>query len=259
MECDRRGINLPVECDRRASSKGTSHARSRHRRRGSDPDRACLQGLAGLTAAGRDPRVRRRSGPRAQPRGRSGRCRGGHRRLRSAAGAAGQQHRPHRGAAERQARRADERLDHLALLLLRPRRDPHSGQPRRRRSGRRLHRRRRRVRLELQRHPGGRPSRGPARGPAGKQRPARRLHRDGPDGRERRGALRRHPRAAGRVRPALPGARGRRAAKRASSIARSSRSRCQRHRGHQGRRPAAVVDAREARDARARVQAGRHA
>ena len=48
----------------------------------------------------------------------------------------------------------------------------------------------------------------------GNERPARRAHRDGPDRRERRRALRRLARAAGRVRPALPGARGGRPAER---------------------------------------------
>ena len=54
----------------------------------------------------------------------------------AAAGSAGEQHRTHRGAAERQARPPDQRLDHLTLLLLRPRRDPHRGQQHRRRPGR---------------------------------------------------------------------------------------------------------------------------
>ena len=82
--------------------------------------------------------------------------------------------------------------------------------------------------------------------PEGPQRPARRVHRDGPDRRERRRALRRHARAAGRVRPALPGARGGRAAERVLRSRDRARTR-QRHRGDQGRRPARLVDAREAR------------
>ena len=191
VECDRRGINLPVECDRRASSKGSRHARSRHRRRDSDPDRACPQGLAGPTAAGRDPGVRHRPGPGAQPGRRPRERRGGDRRLRPAAGPAGEQHRAHRGAAERQAGPGDRGLDHLALLLLRPRRDPRRGEQRRGRAGPHLCRRGRRVRLELQRRAGGSPPRGPARAAAGKRRPSGRVHRDGPDRRERRGALRR--------------------------------------------------------------------
>ena len=102
------------------------------------------------------------------------------------------------------------------------------------------------VRLALQRLAGGRAPRGPARRSEGTQRPARRVHRDGPDRGERRGALRRHARAAGRVRPALPGARGGRTAERVLRSRDRARQR-ERHRGDQGRRPAALVDAREAR------------
>ena len=49
---------------------------------------------------------------------------------------------PHRGAPEREARPGDQRVDRVALLRLRPRRDQDRGEQRRRRSGRRLHRRR---------------------------------------------------------------------------------------------------------------------
>ena len=73
---------------------------------------------------------------------------------------------------------------------------------------------------------GGRRRRGPEREAPGQGRPARRLHRDGPDGRERRRQVRRHARGQGRVRPALAGARGRSRRRTASSTARSSRSRC---------------------------------
>ena len=43
VECDRRGLNLPVVCDRRAHSpKGPIHARSRDRRRDPHSDRPRL-------------------------------------------------------------------------------------------------------------------------------------------------------------------------------------------------------------------------
>ena len=106
-------------------------------------------------------------------------------------------------------------LDRLALLRVGPRRDPHRRQQHRRRTGRHLHRRGRRVRLALQRAAGGdAPARTSTSDLKGSERPARRVHRDGPDRRERRGALRRLARAAGRVRPALAGARGGRAGER---------------------------------------------
>ena len=57
--------------------------------------------------------------------------------------------------------------------------------------GRLLHRRRRRVRLALQRAAGGGAPGGPERAPPGQQRRPGRVHRDGPDGGERRRALRR--------------------------------------------------------------------
>ena len=102
------------------------------------------------------------------------------------------------------------------------------------RTGRHLRCRGRGVRVALQRLAGGRAPRGPARGPAGQerqeQRKARRVHRDGSHRGERRGALRRHARTAGRVRPALPGARGGRPAERVLRSRDRARPR-QRHRG----------------------------
>ena len=59
----------------------------------------------------------------------------------------------------------------------------------------------------------------PARG----RPPARRLHRDGPDGRERRRPARRQPRGAGRVRRPQPAAARSRRSRTASSSARSRR------------------------------------
>ena len=240
------------------SERTIFNARSRHRRRRPDARRPSLQGLARLAAPRRDPRVRGRPAARAQPRCRPDHGRGAHRRLRPAAGPAGQQHRPHRGAAERQARADHQRRDRLALLRVRPRRHPQRRQRGRRGPGRRLHRRRRRVRLALQRRAGGRPPRGSEREPPGQQRPAQRLHRDGPDRRERRRQVRRLARGPGPLRPALAGARGRGPGGRRVRPRDRARHARRRHGRLQGRRAARLVDLREAGDAGARVQAGRH-
>ena len=93
-----------------------------------------------------------------------------------------------------------------------------------RRRGRHLHRRGRRVGQPLQRAPGGGRRRGPEREPPGQERPARRLHRDGPDRGERRRQVGGEPRRHGQVRAALAGAGRRSRRSRASSTARSSRS-----------------------------------
>ena len=201
------GINLPVECDRRASSPrgATPCPKSSWTRFG--PRSTSVQGSLAL-AAGRDPRTSsirswsaiRASTPQAWRRSS---------RMRGPAGAAGEQHRARRGAPERQARDADRRLDDLALLRVRARRDPRRREPRGRRSGRYLHRGRGRVHC---RATTGR-RRAPIRrtgtsGSRAASRPAGRVHRDGPDGGERRPALRRVARGAGRVRPAIAGAGG---------------------------------------------------
>ena len=87
----------------------------------------------------------------------------------------------------------DERDHRLALLRVRPRRDPRRGEQRRRRPGGRLHRLRRRVRQPLQRRAGGCSPGGSERAAPGQgARPARRIHRDGPDGGERRRQVGRH-------------------------------------------------------------------
>ena len=73
----------------------------------------------------------------------------------------------------------------LALLRLEPRVDPRGRERGHGRPGRRLHRRRRRVGLALQRAHRGRRRRGPERAPPGQERRPGRLHRDGPHRRER--------------------------------------------------------------------------
>ena len=95
---------------------------------------------------------------------------------------------------------------------------------------------------------GGRAPGGPERGAAGQgARPARRVHRDGADGGERRREVGRHPSGAGRVRPALAGARGRGAGRRLLRPRDRPRDAAGRHRRGQGRRPARRLDGRAAR------------
>ena len=124
--------------------------------------------------------------PRAQRRRRPRLGRGGHHRLRPAAGQAGLQHRPHHRAAVREAPDRGQRLDGLALLRLGARRDPHRRQLCHRRSGRRLHRRRRGVRspsTTSARRPPASPTR--TRSCRAASRRAERLHPDGRHGRQR--------------------------------------------------------------------------
>ena len=129
--------------------------------------------------------------------------------------------------------------------------DPH-GVPRDpRRRGRRVRRGRRRVDHAGRRLPEG--QRGAAPEALRRRRADReRLHPDGPDGRERRRALGRLARGHGPLRAALAGARGRGAG---VGLLRARDHAVGRRR--EGRRAAAELDAREARGARAGVQAGR--
>ncbi len=229
----------PVECDRRGQTSSWSATAERHQPKG-----LSLMPEAVIVDAVRTPVGRAFKGSLAtlrpdetlafiidqllerNPGVDPAQRRGGRRGLRPAAGPAGQQHRPARRPPERQARPGDQRLDDQPVLRLGPRRDPHRGQRRRRRAGRRVHRRRRRVRVALQRGAGSRPPGGPEREAAGQgARPAERLHRDGPDGRERRAEATASPASsrtsspsARRTAPSRPRSPG-------SSIARSSRSR----------------------------------
>ena len=168
------------------------------------------------------------------------------------AGRAGLQHRPQRRAAGRD-RSSRPRHVRQPLLRLLAADDPH-GLPRDRgRRGRPVHRRRRRGRLALR---GGQLPVPPAarrlRGRA-----LQRLHPDGHHRRERRRALQRLARVAGRVGRHLAAARRRRP--RLGPLRPRDRRRADaRRRGHQGRRPAPGHDGREARRAQAGVQARRH-
>ena len=120
-----------------------------------------------------------------------------------------------------------------------------------RRRGRRVRRRRGRVDHAGERLPEG--HRGaPPQAVRRRRADRERLHPDGPDGRERRGAVGRLARGDGPVRAALAGARGRRAGVR---VLRARAHAVGRRR--EGRRAAGGLDAREARVARAGLQAGR--
>ena len=163
-------------------------------------------------------------------------------RLRPARRRVGLQHGPRRQRPQRHGRGA-RRHRHPLLLLLGA--DHPDGVPRDQgRRGRRVHLRRRRDRLPVPqghlrphpRHPepavrrrhrphrqAGRGRPGLARPPRGR-RPARRLHRDGPDRREPRAAARPRPQGARRVRRPLARTSPRRRSPTASGRARSPRS-----------------------------------
>ena len=154
--------------------------------------------------------------PQLEPR----RGRGRHPRLRAAGRRGGLQRRPRGGAPGRPGQRA--RRDGEPLLLLLAADHPHGGPCHPRRRGRRLHRRRRRDGEPLRpRRVGHRPAqrrlrrrRGADQGPRPRRDralepaagSARRLHRHGPDGRERGRVREGQPGGDGRVRPALPDA-----------------------------------------------------
>ncbi len=165
------------------------------------------------------------------------------------------QRRPHHRPPLREAHAGDDGHDDLALLRFVARRDP----PRRQRDqggrGRRLHRGRRRVGLEVQRGDRGRSRRRPQPEPPGRERPAERLHRDGPHGRQRRQEVRGLARRHGQVRAALAGARRRLAGVRLLRPRDRPRQGPGRQRGRQGRRPPRLLDAREALRARPRRSA----
>ena len=139
------------------------------------------------------------------------------------------------------------RDDDLALLRLLARRDPPRRERDQGRRGRRLHRRRGRVRLALQRAHRARRRRRPNPNLIGENGQPERLHRHGPDRGQRREEVRGQPRRHGQVRAALAGARGRLAGGRLLRPRDRPGRRPGRQRGRQGRRPARVLDAREAR------------
>ena len=205
--------------------------------------------------------------PQLEPRRGGGR----HPRLRAAGRRGRLQRRPGGRAPGRAGQRA--RRHGEPLLLLVPADHPYGGPRHPRRRGRRLHRRRRRdgeplrarrvghrspqhgVRRGRGADQGPRPRRDRAVEPAG--RPARRLHRHGPDGRERGRVREGHPRGDGRVRAALadPGRR----------VPAERVLRARDHPGHpvrrdgrdQGRRAAGRHDARGAVQPQAGVPRGR--
>ena len=166
-------------------------------------------------------------------------------RLRLPGGEAGNEPRPARRTARRAAG-VGARHHRQPLLRVEPADDP-DGVPRDpRRGGRRLRRRRRRVDQPGERLP--EDGRGAPPRPVRRRRPDReRVHPDGPDRGERRGALGRLARGHGSVRAALAGACGGRAG------LRLLRPRDHAVRGGGDRRRAApLLDAREAREPRAR-------
>ena len=179
-----------------------------------------------------------------------------HARLRPPRRRGRQQHGPRGGHAAR-VRRDPRHHDHPLLLLLGA--DLPDGLPRDQgRRGRRLHLRRRRDRLALReghlgphpRHPqpdvrGGRGAhRGARAGRPGLARPARgrqapgHLHRDGPDGRERRPDARPRPQGARRVRRPQPEPRREGDQRRLLGQRDHPGHHARRHRGHRRRRPA---------------------
>ena len=159
------------------------------------------------------------------------------------------QRRPDHLAALRAAAAGGHRDDDLALLRLVARRDPPRRERDQGRRGRRLRRRRGRVRQPLQRAHRARRRRRPQPEPDRRERPAERLHRHGPDRGQRGEEVRGQPRRHGQVRAALAGARRRLAGGRLLRPRDRPGHRPGRQRGRQGRRPARLVDAREARRA----------
>ena len=189
MECDRRGNRVRKE---------PSYARSRHRRRRAHADRARVQGVAQGLPGRRARRGAAQGARRAQPRGRLRPDRRRHDGRRFELRRAGLQRRAQRDAGGR-LRPSRARVHRQPLLRL-VAADAAHGLPRHHGRRRRPVRRRgRRVRLAHRpwRGHGGRVQERQARRLG--RLAVRRLHPDGADGRERRRALPRHPRAAGRV------------------------------------------------------------
>ena len=214
-----------------------AHGRSSHRRGGTHADRAGAQRIVRGRAARRSRRLCDPLGRRPGARARRLRDRGRHGRLRLPGAAAGHEPRPPRRAARRLA--AGGRRHHRQPLLRVESPDDSHGLPRDPgRGGRGVRGGRRGVDLPGQRLPEGRRR---AASPADRvgRRDRQRLHPDGDDGGERRGALRRRAGGDGPLRAALA-----RAGRRGSAV-RTLRPRDHavheggRHGRLPGRRPAA--------------------
>ena len=240
------------------SYKEPLNARSSDRRCRPLPDRPRLQGLALPDPPRGDRGIRRRPASRAQPGRRSGARPGRLLRLRHAPGPDRVQRRPHHRPPLGEAHAGNDGHDDLALLRIVARRDPPRWQRDQGRRGRRLHRRRRRVGLEVQRGDRGGPRRRSQPEPPGQGRgPAQRIHRDGPHGRQRRQEVRGLPRRHGQVRAALAGACGWLAGVRLLRPRDRRREGPGRQRRRQGRRPTRLLDAREALRAARGLRRGR--
>ena len=197
----------------------------------------------------------REAAPAAQGRGR-----GRHPRVRAAGGRGGLQRRPRGGVAVGARRRARCHGQPLLLVVAADHPYGRARHPRRRgrrlRGGRRrdrepLHERRVRHRPTQRRVRGGRAAdqgarAGPDRALDAAHGTARRLHRHGPDGRERGRVREDQPGGDGRVRAAVPDAGGRIAGERLLRARDHPGDALRRHGGDQGRRAAAQHDARGA-------------
>ena len=217
-------------------------ARSRDRRRRPQPDRARVQGIPRPASPRGDRRLRRRQAARAQP----GRLAGARSRTSTAAAACRRACRPSTspGSSSLLSEQLPQTVtgdDDLALLRLVARRDPPRRERDQGRRGRRLRRRRGRVRQPLQRAHRARRRRRPQPEPDRRERPAERLHRHGPDRGQRREEVRGQPRRHGQVRAALAGARRRLAGGRLLRPRDRPGDRPGRQRGRQGRRAARLA------------------
>ena len=185
--------------------------------------------------------------------------------MRPAGGRGRVQHRPRRVDPRRPRH---TRRHRQPLLLVEPADDPHGGARDQGRGGRLLHLRRRRgrqpLRLRRFRHRTQRSlqagRRAHARAAASRgtglvagRGPARHLHRDGPDRRERRPERGRHATGDGRVRGALAAARRGQCRQRFLGARDLAVDAARRHGGHEGRRAAARHHRRRAQPAQAGV------